>query len=89
MYGSRVDCYLREGNYARRLNAYAPMFLAGILEYLTSNILELAAEEACIMGKKRITPEHLCWVIENNVQLIQLLEENTKSLADLSELNEN
>ncbi|XP_006995665.1 histone H2A-Bbd type 1-like [Peromyscus maniculatus bairdii] len=80
---SRVDRYLREGNYCRRLSASTPVLLAGILEYLTSNILMLAAEEAFIRGKKRITPEHLCWVIQNNRQLSQLFKENTKSLDDL------
>ncbi|XP_036031490.1 histone H2A-Bbd type 1-like [Onychomys torridus] len=78
----QVDRYLREGNNFRCLSASAPVFLAGILEYLTSNILVLASEEALIRGKKRITPEDLCWVIQNNRQLSQLFKENIKSLDD-------
>lgn len=86
---SRVDRFLREGNYSRRLSSSAPVFLAGILEYLTSNILELAGEVAHINGRKRIAPEHLCQVLRNNPQLHQLLKEGTKSMIESSEPDEN
>lgn len=79
---SRVDRFLREGNYSRRLSSSAPVFLAGVLEYLTSNILELAGEEAHTSGRKRISPEHLCRVVQNNDQLHQLFKEGTKSVFE-------
>ncbi|XP_052598866.1 histone H2A-Bbd type 1-like [Peromyscus californicus insignis] len=79
---SRVDRFLREGNYSRRLSSSTPVFLAGVLEYLTSNILELAGEEAHVSGKKRISPDHVYQVVQNNEQLHQLFEDNNKSVDD-------
>ncbi|CAH6779648.1 H2al2a [Phodopus roborovskii] len=79
---SRVDRFLREGNYSRRLSSSAPVFLAGILEYLTSNILELAGEEAHINGRKRITPEHVYRVVQNNEHLQELFKEDANSGVD-------
>ncbi|XP_012976308.1 histone H2A-Bbd type 1-like [Mesocricetus auratus] len=76
---SRVDRFLREGNYSRRLSSSTPVFLAGVLEYLTSNILELAGEEAHTNGRKRITPEHLYRVVQNNEHLQELFKEDTRN----------
>lgn len=86
---SRVDRFLREGNYSRRLSSSAPVFFAGILEYLTSNILELAGEVANTNGRKRISPEHVRQVVQNNDQLHQLFKEDTIPVLESSEPNEN
>ncbi|XP_060231687.1 histone H2A-Bbd type 1-like [Meriones unguiculatus] len=85
---SRIDRFLREGKYSRRVSSSAPVFLAGVLEYITSNILELAAEEACKNGKKRIGPEHVCRVVQNDDQLCQLFKDNAKSEAETPESDE-
>ncbi|XP_004837966.1 histone H2A-Bbd type 1-like [Heterocephalus glaber] len=79
---SRVERYLREGGYAQRLGSSTPVFLAGVLEYLTANILDLAGKEAEGNCKKRITPQHLETVMENNQQLRALFQGDTKSLLD-------
>lgn len=71
------------------MSSSAPVFLAGVLEYLTSNILELAGEEAHTCGRKRIAPEHVCRVVQNNDQLQQLFKEGTKSVLETSEPDEN
>ncbi|XP_034342218.1 histone H2A-like 3 [Arvicanthis niloticus] len=86
---SRVDRFLREGKFSRRLSSSAPVFLAGVLEYLTSNILDLAGEEAHNNGRKRIAPEHVCQVVQNNDQLHQFFKEGTKSPFDSSEPDQN
>ncbi|KAL1785284.1 histone H2A-Bbd type 1-like [Sigmodon hispidus] len=75
---SRFDRLLREGNYSQRLSSSSPVFVAGVLEYLTSNILELAGKEAHISGKKRITAEHVYQVVQKNEQLHQLFKEDIK-----------
>ncbi|XP_007956621.1 histone H2A-Bbd type 1-like [Orycteropus afer afer] len=79
---SRMDSLLRKGNYARRLRSSTPVFLAGILEYLTANILELASNEAQLNHRIRITPAHLERAMDRNPQLNCLLDDAIKSEVD-------
>jgi hypothetical protein len=76
------DCFLQEGNNSQLLSSFTLVFLAGVLEYLTSNILELATKEIDESIKKCITPEHVCQVIENNKELLQLFKEDPISVVD-------
>ncbi|XP_012592126.1 histone H2A-like 3 [Microcebus murinus] len=79
---SRVDRCLREGQYAQRLSSATPVFLAGVLEYLTANILELAGKEADNNRRVRITPEHVERAMDQNQQLSLLFEDDTHSQVD-------
>ncbi|KAL6031253.1 hypothetical protein STEG23_037289 [Scotinomys teguina] len=86
---SRVARCLREGNYSKHLSSNAPVFLASVLEYLTSHILELSGKEAHLNGKKRISPRHVYQVVQHNEHLHQLFEENSRSVEDeIPESNE-
>jgi len=62
----RVGRYLRDGKYATRMGAGAPVYLAGapvylaaVLGYLCAEILEMAGNIARDNQEKRIFPQHL------------------------------
>ncbi|XP_067883973.1 histone H2AX-like [Heterodontus francisci] len=69
----RVHKLLRKGNYAERVGAGAPVFLASVLEYLIAEILEVAGNAARDNKKHRIISRHLQLAVRNDEQLNKLL----------------
>ncbi|CAG9530490.1 unnamed protein product [Cercopithifilaria johnstoni] len=75
----RIHRLLRKGNYADRIGASAPIYLTAVLEYLSTEVLQLAGDEARANQKNRITPRHLQLAIRNDDELSALLSDVTIS----------
>jgi histone H2A len=69
----RIGRYLRQGKFATRMGAGAPVYLAAVLEYLCAEILELAGNAARDNKKTRIVPRHITLAVKNDEELNKLL----------------
>jgi histone H2A len=70
---SRCNRYLKQGRYADRYGSGAGVFMAGVLEYLTCEMLELAGNCAEEHKKKTIAPRHIQLAIFNDEELNKLM----------------
>lgn len=75
----RIATQLKTGKYASRVGKAAPVFIASVLEYLVSELVELAGGAAEAAKKKRITPRFINLAIRNDDELSQLLHSATIS----------
>lgn len=66
---------MRAGKFASRYRKNTGIFLAGVLEYLTAELVDLAANAAKDIGKKRITPRAINLAIRGDVDFNALLSE--------------
>lgn len=69
----RISRFLRKDQYAERVGAGAPVYMAAVLEYLAAELLELAGNAAKESAKTRIVPRHLLYAIRQDDELHRLL----------------
>jgi histone H2A len=77
----RVGSLLRKGRYARRVSASAAVYATAVLEYLTSELLELSVKALAAnkKGSKRLTPRALTLAVRLDEDLGSLLHNVTIS----------
>ena len=74
----RIGRYLKNGKYAERVGAGAPVYLAAVLEYLAAEVLELAGNAAKDNKKTRIIPRHIQLAVRNDEELNKLMANKVK-----------
>nr|XP_005315210.1 histone H2A, sperm-like [Chrysemys picta bellii] len=70
---SCIDRLLRKGQFADRIGAGAPVYMAAVLQYVTDEIVDIAGEVAARSKKRRISPRHLQLAFHSDSELKKLL----------------
>jgi len=69
----RTNRYIKQGRYADSVGVGAGIFMAAVLEYITSEILELAGEHCLQDKRKQITPRHVQLAVRNDEEINKLM----------------
>ena len=69
----RCNRMIKQGRFADQTGVGAGVFMAAVLEYLTSEILELAGENCKVDKRTRITPRHIQLAVRNDPEINKLM----------------
>jgi histone H2A len=70
----RLHRYLKHSTPFLDISLGAPIYLAAVLDYLCSEILELAGNTALARKRRRITPRHVNLALQNDAELRILID---------------
>ncbi|KAK4557421.1 hypothetical protein RGQ29_007254 [Quercus rubra] len=70
---SSIARFLKTDKYAERVDGGASVYLAAVLEYLATEVLELVGNAARDNKKTRIVPHHIQLAVRNDEELSKLL----------------
>ena len=71
----RCSSMIRRGRYAESIGVGAGIYMAAVLEYITSEIMELAGENCKVEKRQRITPRHIKLAVSNDPELTKMMAE--------------
>ncbi|CAG9335571.1 unnamed protein product [Blepharisma stoltei] len=82
-----VSKIMKKFKITKRIGSGAPVYLAAVLEFLASEMLELAGNAAKDYKKSRIVPKHIQFAIRKNKELSKLImnksiEENIANILE-------
>ncbi|XP_026523640.1 histone H2A-beta, sperm-like [Notechis scutatus] len=66
---SRIDRFLRKGDYTERIGSGASVYMAAVLQYLTYDLVDIAGNIAMEAGRRRIAPGHLHQAVREDSEL--------------------
>ena len=80
---------MKNGQYAKRIETAAAVYLSSVLEYLTAEVLELSGNACMDHQRKRIQDKHIYLAIDKDSELKRLIEENPSfSCVSMNDLDE-
>ena len=82
----RIGRHLRKGCYYKRYSDATAVYLAAVLEYLVSEVLDLAGSACKTEGRKRIVPTNIFSGIQNDDGFVELFSNIIISEGGRSEL---
>ena len=89
----RVAGFMKKGHYSNRIARTAPVYLTASLQYICSEIVEVAGMNAEQHNKSVITPKHIMRAIRKDPELFELIhgyeskDDSTKDLSIIEEVN--
>ncbi len=75
----RVARILRKGKYSERISPKASIYLTAVIQYMTTEVLDLAVKAANENKRKRIIPRHILLAVSNDSELSRFFGDNTIS----------